>query len=631
MFKNFFYDLKLNRISYLLETIEKNNFKKKVDAYNKLKKIKIDEEIGHFIIDYVGNLKYNNDNIDTHISLLNLLFVNYYDSYSTHLLEIYKKLNTETKYELLNILANSNDPSELILYRIILFNYYKEFNTYPIGNIASNPNNYELIFPELYETFKAKNNRNTLLLLLSDFINLGIVPIIDLEKNKKVLQKTVINIFKETIKYKIDPKDNFMSNKEYIDLRIFCEIAVSIEYYVSNKETKTYLDKLYKTKDNQLKIFILENYIRKGIDISKININSIAKDELSRYPLYSVLVNSKNEKLMPKKYKNNKALAISDITINYAISRSYSNIPYDFELLEEKVVDDYKYYIYKFKTKFNYNEEIDPATDYLLKNIKMDKEIIDNCESIYIGISGGYNIKDNSSLIEKNLDKTKIIKYSENYNDIVDDILKSDKVIEEVVDETKTSKIAKIINFSGILCFICFVVILLFTVLMLYLSNIDLFNLMKNNKNHKNNIVEAVLLKPKDLFAEINYRDIFNREENEYYVLFFKKKDKSKYYEYLNTLLKNGYRIYYVDISKEDNKPIFEGNETGFVISEDTLLKVTDRDYNFYIIGQDNILKEFKVYKDEIIKIKEEEKKAKEKEKKAKEKAKEKRVEKKEN
>ena len=106
VFKNILNDLKLNRISYLLEVIETDEFKKKVDAFNKLKKIKIDEDAGHLIIDKVSSLKKNNpDNFNTSISLLSLLFNNYYDSYSNHLTEIFKDLNTETKYELLNLLS----------------------------------------------------------------------------------------------------------------------------------------------------------------------------------------------------------------------------------------------------------------------------------------------------------------------------------------------------------------------------------------------------------------------------------------------------------------------------------------------------------------------------------------------
>ena len=634
MFKNIVNDLKLNKISYLLEVIEKGNFKEKVDAYNKLKKIKINEEAGHLIIDKVMSLKHNNkDNFDIDISLLSLLFTKYYDSYSEHLFIAFKDLHIDAKHELLNILSNSNEPSEIILYRTLLFNYYKELDYYPIGNISSNEDNYELLFPELYEVFKSKNNKNNILLLLNDFINKGVVPLYHLDKNKKILQKVIVNIFKEGIKYKIDPKENFMSDKDYLDLRVFLETAINIEYFVSNKETKSNLDKLFKTKDNQLKLFILENYVRKGKDISKLSLTSIAKDNLSRYPLYSFLKYSNLEKLMPRKYKNNKDLSLSDLYLNYSISTGYLVVPYDFELLEERIINDYKYYIFKFKTKFNYNEEIvDPVTDYLLKNIKIDDVLSENGETTYLGISGGFSIND-PSLIEKPINGTKVTKYTEDYEDFINKLVKEEIVVTEpeqkeepkevinkepeVKEEPKENiftKLGKIFSFSRILTFFSVSFILLFAILILYVSNIDLFNLRKHTLN-KSNIINAVLLKPKDLFGEINYNEIFTREEPEYYVLFFKKKDKSTYYEYLNTVLKNNYKFYYVDISKKDNKPIFEGNETGFVISEDTLLKVSNHDYSFYVIGKKNILNELKSYVDEIKKNEEKELKEERKEK----------------
>lgn len=631
MFKNIFNDLKLNRISYLLETIETDNFRKKVDAYNKLQKMKLNEEAGHLIIEKVSSLKQkNNDEFNIELSLLSLIFKNYYDSYSYHLIEIFKKLNTDTKYEILNILANSNDPSELVLYRTLVYDYYKELKNIPIGNISSNKDNYELLFPELYEIFKKSGNRNNLLLILSDFINAGVVPIMHIKKYKTVLQKIIINIFNEGIKFKIDPKDNFMDDKKYIDLRVFLEVSMNIEYYVSNKETKACIDKLFKTKDNQLKLFILENYNRKGKSITKVSLNSIAKDNLSRYPLYSFLAYNNLQKLMPKKYANNKDLSLSDLYLNFSIAYNYSKVPYDFELVEERVIDGFKYYIYKFKTEFNYNEEvIDPATDYLLKNIKIDKDLINNAETTYLGFSGGYS--EDPSLVSKEIDTVKFTKLDDDYEKVLDRLLLSKiakeepkkeeketeqpKVVEkkEEPKEEKVSKIASLIDFSRIFMFTSLLIILLFVVLLLYVSNVDLFGLRKHTLN-KNNIIEAVLLKPKDLFSEISYRDIFNKEDPEYYVLFFKKKDKSKYYEFLNILLKNEYKIYYVDLSNKDNKPIYEGNETGFIITGDTLLKVTDREYSFFISGKENIIVEFKSYTDEIKKKEEEAKKQKEKE-----------------
>ncbi len=631
MFKNILNDIKLNKISYLLEVIETGDFKKKVDAYNKLRKKKLDEESGHIIIDKVSSLEKGTiDDFNIEISLLTLLFKNYYDSYSDHLFEIYKKLNTNTKYELLNLLSTSDEPTELILYRRLISNYYKELDSFPIGNISANKDNYSLLFPELYETFKTKKSRNNILLLLNDFINYGVVPINHLKKYKTSLQKIIINIFKETSKYKIDSKTNFMGEKEYIDLRIFAEVAINIEYYISNKDTQKELDKLFKTKDNQLKLFVLENYARKDKNLSKYNINSIARDNLSRYPLFTFLTFNNAVSLMPKKYANNKALSLSDLYINYSIQNGYSKVPYDFKLLEERIIDNYKYYIYEFKTPYNYKEEvIDPATDYLLKNIKIDKELIEKGETTYIGISGGYNKDIDPSLIEKELTTLRIAKYDDDYEKIVNKLLKDvevpkveekeTKVVqEEKVEEKKPNILRRIFSFSKILGFFSIITVLAFVVLVLYVSNVDLFNLRKNTLMNSRTVYAEKLIE-KDTFSEINYRDIFNKEEKEYYVLFFKKKKKSTYYKYLNNILKNDYKIYYVDLSKEDNKPIFEGNETGFVIAEDTLLKVTDREYSFFIKGKDNIMDEFKEYNDEILekekeKLEEERKEKKERE-----------------
>ena len=128
-----------------------------------------------------------------------------------------------------------------------------------------------------------------------------------------------------------------MQNKDYINLRMFLESAINIEYYVSNKTTQSYLEKLYKKKDNQLKLFVLDNYIRKGKNISKYSFSSIAKDDLSRYPLFSFLNFYGLSKLMPKKYNNNVELAKSDLYINYCISNNYTSFPLDMEFIEEKL------------------------------------------------------------------------------------------------------------------------------------------------------------------------------------------------------------------------------------------------------------------------------------------------------
>ena len=651
MFKKFIDNLKFNKFVYQLEIIEVGNFKDKIKAFNKISTMKLTKEMGVALLDRIGKIStIHSEDFNLTISLVSLLFKNYYPEYSVIISKLFPKFISINKYEILNMLASSNNPDAINCYKKLLLKYYKELENIPLGTLASDSSNYNLVFPELYECFKFDVKKNNLLLLLNDFINEGVVPLKHLNKYKKLINNSLLEVLKEGSKYKYKKDSNFMADKDYVSLRIFLETALNIEYYVSSKESKDLIDKLFKKKDNQLKLFVLENYVRKNKKIDKINLNLIAKDNLSRYPLYSFLMFNNLERLMPKKYKNNILLSESDLAINFSIFYGYEILPYDFQLLEEREFEGYKYYIYKFKTKFNYNEEIlDPATDYILKNIKVDKDLINNGETTYIGISGGYNLDVDPSLIEKPFKELKVSKYNREYEKIVNDLFASekltpiskiketakkkkifDKKVKDIKDEVndqitsinnenvdvtievdkRPSLLRRIFSFSTFLTLVCLLVIASASVLVLYVNDIDILNLKKNDDTVISTL-KIKKLKAKDQFTEIGYRDIFTRPENEYYVLFFKGNADSKntYFNYIDLLIENKYRFYFVNIEKEENKPIFQGNETGFVISDDTLLKVKEREYEFYVIKEVNILKEFNLYNKDIIKKQEEEKK----------------------
>lgn len=657
---NFFNNLKFNKLSYLLEIIELRDIRQKIKAYNKIRKMDLTEDMGHLILDKIDLLKEENySDINIIISLISLVFKNYYPSYSNKIIKLYKNFTLENKKELLSILSITEDDNVITLYKDLVSKNYKELDNIPIGTLSTNKGNYALLFPDLYKALKLDVDKNNLIVLLNDFVNAGVVPIEHIKKNKKLIQTNLINIFKEGLKYKY--KDEFfMSDKEYINLRIFVEAAISLEYYVSCKETKSYLEKLLKKKDNQLKLFILDNYVRKNKSISKINFNLIAKDILSRYPLYSFLVFNKLEKLMPKKYNELVSLAESDLAINFSIFNSYALTPYDFEYIEERIINNSKYLIFKFKTKFNYNEEIvDPATDYLLKNVNLDETLIKDGETVYLGISGGYNPDSDIYLIDKPLKELKVSKYDEkDYEKIVNSLLaslkkKDIKEKEENKDELKKEKkkvkedkkalkkikeeltkveeeihnvddsnievkenyfdnvenqniekkkhpiLRAIFSFNTFLTLICLSFAGAVIVLYLYINNVDLFNIMKGRKQYSIvNEYKENTLKTKDKFKEIAYTDVFSQGEPDYYVLFFNKKDKSVYYPFIDRFLRSGYTIYYVNKGKDNIS--FENNGTVFTVTTDTFFRVTEGEYNFYIVDKTNILKEFKIYENEI-------------------------------
>lgn len=679
MIKNFLESLKLSKLSYLLEVIEVRDFKNKIVALNKIQKMKITKEMGSIILD-AAEKEYKNSlpDFDIKLSLLSLLFKNYYSEYSDRIKNIYKDLEINSKYDLLLLLANSNNDDAIILYKELILKHGKELEDIPIGNLSTKKSNYDLLFPDILKALKFDIKRNNVLLLLNDYVVSNVAKEKDVKKYKKDICTNINNIIKQALNFKFKKNENIMQNADYLNLRIYLEAAIDLEFYVSNKDTKANLEKILKKKDNQIKLFVLENYIKKGKDISKISLNTIAKDLLSRYPLYSFLKFYNLERLMPKKYANNLSLSESDLYINFCVDNKYTNIPLNMEFIEDRLVNDFRYYVYKFETKFNYSDEIkDIATDYILKNTSLDKDMIKNGKINYIGISGGYNKDINPSIIEKGFLKLPVKKYFGDYTKVIEELLpkketpipinlekvkeklpkkkekeekehvsifkkkekvpkikkeKKQKIKEEIpkvelptVDAVleeeykEPSLLRRIFSFNTFLFLICLCFIGSAIVLYTYVTGMDILDLKKHSITYTILNINNPTKVKSDEFKEIKYEDIFKQPQKEYYVLFYNKKEKSVYHNMINTLVDNKYTIYYVNTKKEENKPIFAGNPTGFVIYDDTLLKVNDGEYEFYVVKKTNIVKELRDYVNEIDKKIEEEKKKEEIEKKKKE------------
>ena len=654
MIKKFLESLKLSKLSYLLEIIEVRDFKSKIVALNKIQKMKLTSEMGSLILDAAEKDNKNNiPDFDIKISLLSLLFKNYYSEYSERIKTIYNKLEKNSKIDLLLLLANSNNDDAILLYKELVLKYGKELDEIPIGNLASKRSNYDLLFPDILKTLKYDIKRNAVILLLNDYVINNVAREDHVKKYKKEICNTINNILKQGINFKFKKDENIMQNIDYLNLRIYLEAVIDLEFYVSNKDTKANLEKILKKKDNQLKLFVLENYIKKGKDISKISLTPIAKDLLSRYPLFSFLKFYNLERLMPKKYANNLSLSESDLYINFCVDNKYTTLPINMEFVEDRIVNNYRYYIYKFETRFNYEEEIkDIATDYILKNTSNDKNMIENGKINYIGISGGYNKELNPSVIEKNFLKLPVKKYFGDYSKYIDELLpkketqkpiiidklpKKKEIVEpEVKEEIKEvdlpsvdsiieddykepSLLRRIFSFNTFLFLICLFTVGSFLVLFSYISGMDILDLKKHTVSHTILNLNKPTEVKSDEYKEIGYEDIFKQPQKEYNVLFYNKKNKSVYHNMINTLVDNKYIIYYVDTKKESNKGIFEGNSTGFSIHDDTLLKVNDGEYEFFVVNKTNIIKELRDYVNEIDKKIEEEKKKQEMEKKKKE------------
>ena len=128
-------------------------------------------------------------------------------------------------------------------------------------------------------------------------------------------------------KYKHKNTYEYLNDLEYKELRYFLEISINIETYINSNKLNFYFKKLLKKKDNQLKLFILDNYIRGEKDLKNFDFETILKDKASRYALFELLSVYEKIDLMPKKYLNKKQLSESDFYTNFVITTSYTTEP----------------------------------------------------------------------------------------------------------------------------------------------------------------------------------------------------------------------------------------------------------------------------------------------------------------
>ena len=616
MFNKLKDNINLTRASLCLEKITTGNYKQKVKAYDKSKKIPITKEIGLRIIEN-STKEYSDEFKDMNINsmLLLLLFNNFNKDFCDELNNIFDDLEENTKLDLLSYLADSDNIDAILLWKyFVIYRFDTDNNKIPIGKLGNNKENYDILFPDLYSVFKTNNKRYSLIILLNSFINLGVVPIDDLKKNKKDLIKHILMPLEELSKFKLNANDDYMTNKEYLGLRYVVECTLNIEYYCNNTKTKAILEKLFKHKDNQLKLFVLESFIKKKKKIKSLNLAPIAKDLRSRYLLYNLLSFYGEEKLMPKKYSDEKDIYESELYNIYANTYNYEKEPESIKFFKKIERENKEYYLYKFKAKKDYNTVVkDFATDYILKNNHLDK-YLEDIEETYIGIAGG---REKDDLLTFN---PEITKYYEVYDkkksidEYLEIFFKKEEVTPEVVDEPtlkveeleetekKPSKLRKIFNVNVFYIFQSIVIVILFTILILYINDINVFNLKKGKYKVDNITYKITELSKLTDFNEINGHDIYNGQDEVYYVLVFKKKDVSEYYTFVKTLTENNYKVFYVDSTKEENLFLREPNETGLIITKDRFIKVNNHDFEYYVDGKEFILKELKSESNEVIK-----------------------------
>ena len=509
--RELFEDLKLNKIAYLLEQIEKGNYEKKVKTFKKLEKYKITKKIGIYLIENsTRNYNFDDELGGINSSIIELCFKNYYDEYADKIREIFKKLSANSQDRVLYLLTTVNNISALNLYTDLIIKYYKD-RSFPIGELIKKPNTCSYIFPKLFKILKSDIVKNDLLILLNNYIEYKTIDLSVVKKNKKLVQDSICKIFDEALKFKFKNSYEGLNNAEYRSLRYYLEIAVNLESYVSNKKTSEFISKLLKKNDNQIKLFIIDSYIKNNKKIDNINFNPIAKDLASRYALFELLYIYDRLDLMPKKYLNQKLLAQSDLYTNFVIEVSYTNEPVDLEFYKKISFNNLDYYVFKFRYKYKYNSfKADYLTNYICNQVGIEKYNNEEIEADFIGISGAYDPNTKTSVVIKKMKKLSCFKLDfddeESINTMVLGLIMEDNKHDEIMIDIKKEKLNKQKSESKIRKSI----LKLKKIIKKFLTKFKKFIRSFENKKRKDNVIKKIFRKIKtNKFSndEIHYED----------------------------------------------------------------------------------------------------------------------------
>ena len=159
-------DIKLSKVSYLVEKLEKRNLKEKIKTFKKLEKIKITKKIGLYLIENsTRNFEVEDELGGISASLIELCFKEYYEEYTDAIKNVFKDLSTSAQDRTLYLLTTKEEKDTLELYTDLVLKYYKQRENIPTGELINKPLSYPYLFPKLFKVLKFDIKKNNIIIL----------------------------------------------------------------------------------------------------------------------------------------------------------------------------------------------------------------------------------------------------------------------------------------------------------------------------------------------------------------------------------------------------------------------------------------------------------------------------------
>lgn len=355
-----------------------------------LEKLDLDEittDHMKYLINSATKVYKDGDNLDNDCSYAIMQYISRYDvtNFVYELKEAFPDMSPWARSVTLSILARISTEHSLKTLLNLLDNYIDDLAIFNF-DMAINPKDGKSIgflFPELFEFIEYKNIQYTLLRLIWSCLEKGTLKVEEVMKEKEVLLREY-KLYKKqylSIEGKLSKEDRW--SEVYLNIRNMMSILLDIFSFLEFEFVENELIEALSFEDNRLKAFAIQSLLAHGKDVNENILFEVASDDETRNFLYGFLIEFDKEELFPRDFRNQKDIAVSELTNWLLYPTELGHTPSEIEFME--VIERYdeelgvvNFYLFRFKSDILNWEDVGWVVGVVGPYIKESEPTLEN-------------------------------------------------------------------------------------------------------------------------------------------------------------------------------------------------------------------------------------------------------------
>lgn len=225
-----------------------------------------------------------------------------------------------------------------------------------LGDLERNPRHADVFFPSLLKLTTLSKFKYSIYLLLLSFLQKGLLQHEQIHLHLKRLYSAYAKCEEKLMAQQQPSGIAWIWRERYLRLRADAALYLDLFGYLPGKETRKFLRNALKYFDPRLKYFALISMLRLGQPVAAKHITEVAASAEMRSHLFGEMEKMKKSHLFPKKFKNQRALAESNMVNWLTYPTELGRVPDEIELMKiisiqtENSSEIADYYLYRFRT-----------------------------------------------------------------------------------------------------------------------------------------------------------------------------------------------------------------------------------------------------------------------------------------